>query len=234
MKWKVSDMIKAVVFDLYGTMLTGDIYINVEDKDEGLSRILREAGHDVYYQEVWAARQFVMFVDYPKGRANTPQEYYAKVLERLEIPADSKLAETLAKKAAELERVRLFQDVAPTIKALKAQGIKTAILTTIPSWRFKHILIANKVKIDFICTAKEAKAVKPNPKIYKTVLKKLQVKPKEALMVGDDPRTDVIPPKKLGMKAVMLCREDATKKVEDADHVIGSLTELLNIATFQR
>jgi len=221
-------MIKAVVFDLYGTLLTGDIYTYVENKDEGLSRILREAGHDVYYQEVWAARQLVMFVDYPRGRADTPQEYYARVLERLEIPADTKLAKKLARKAAELERVRLFEDVVPTVKALKARGIKTAILTTIPSWRFKHILEANQVKIDFICTAKEAEAVKPNPKIYQTVLKTLQVKPNEALMVGDDPKTDVIPPKRLGMKAVMLCRGEK-KKVEEADHTIASLTELLNI-----
>jgi len=221
-------MIRAVVFDLYGTLLTGDIYLNVEDKDEVLSRVLREAGHDVYYQEVWAARQLVMFIDYPRDRANTPKEFYAKVLERLEISTDSKLAETLAQKAAELESVGLYPDVVPTISALKARRIKTAILTTIPSWRFKHILEANSVKIDFICTAKEAKAVKPNPKIYQTVLKKLQVKPNEALMVGDDPRTDVIPAKKIGMKAVMLCRE-GKKKVEEAFQVIASLTELLNI-----
>jgi len=221
-------MIRAVVFDLYGTLLTGDIYTHVEDKDDGLSRLLREAGHDVYYQEVWAARQFVMFIDYPRGRANTSQEFYAKVLERLEISADSRLAEALAQKAVELEQVRLYQDVVPTINALKARGIKTAVLTTIPSWRFKHILEANSVKIDFICTAKEAEAVKPNPKIYLTVLKKFQVKPNEALIVGDDPRTDVIPPKKMGMKAVMLCREEK-KMVEEADYVITSLTELLKI-----
>lgn len=222
-------MIKAVVFDLYGTLLTGDL----EDKDEGLSQLLRETGHEVYYQEVEAARHLVMFIDYPRGRANTPQEFYAKVLERLEIPADSKLAEKLAQKAAELERVRLYQDVVPTINALKARGIKTAILTTIPSWRFQHILEANSVKIDFVCTANEARAVKPNPKIYQTVLKKLQVKPNEALMVGDDPKTDVIAAKKMGMKAVMLCREEK-KKVEEADYVVASLTELLNIINENR
>jgi len=221
-------MIRAVVFDLYGTLLTGDIYVNVEDKDEALSRILREAGYDVYFQEVWAARQFVMFIDYPRGRANTAQEFYTKVLERLEILADSKLIEKLTRKAAELERVKLFEDVAPTIKALGARGIKTAILTTIPSWRFKHILEESSVKINFICTAKEAKAVKPNPKIYQTVLRKLQVKPDETIMVGDDPKTDIIPAKKMGMKAVMLCRQKK-KRVEEADHVIASLPELINI-----
>jgi len=221
-------MIKAVVFDLAGTLIEGDIYIDVETKDEGLSRLLREAGYDVYYQEVWSARQLVMFIDYPRGRADTPHEYYAKVLERLEIPVDPKIVDALVKKAAELEKVRFYPDVVPTVNALKARGIKTAILTTIPKWRFASLLEENSVKIDFICTAREAKAVKPNPKIYTTVLETLRVKPSEALMVGDLPETDVVPPKRLGMKAALLCRTQR-KESRDADYVISSLTELLNI-----
>jgi len=221
-------MIRAVIFDLYGTLIAGDIQAGGEDKDEAASRVLREAGYDVYYQEVEAARLAVMFIDYPRGRANTPIEFYAKVLERLEISPDLKLAEALAREAAESEKLKLFEDVVPTVRALKARGIKTAILTTIPTWRFKHLLDASSVRIDYICTAKEAKAVKPNPRIYRTVLKALGVKPNEALMVGDEARTDVIPPKKIGMKAVMLCREEK-KPAKEADHVITSLTQLLSI-----
>lgn len=221
-------MIRAVIFDLHETLLNGDIYIEVETKDEGLSRLLREAGHDVYYQEVWSARQFVMFIDYAKGRADTPQKYYARVLERLEFPVDTKLVDAMVKKAAGLEKVTLYPDVTPTVKALRARGIKTAILTTIPSWRFTPLLEEASVKIDFICTAREARAVKPNPKIYETVLQTLQVKPTETLMVGDDPKTDVAPPKRMGMKAVLLCRKQK-KENREADHVITSLTELLNL-----
>jgi len=221
-------MIKAVIFDLAGTLLEGDIYIDVETKDEGLSRLLREAGYDVYYQEVWSARQLVMFIDYPRGRADTPHEYYAKVLERLEIPVDQKLVDELVKKSTEFERVRLYSDVIPTVKGLKAKGIKTAILTTIPTWRFRHLLEENSVKIDFICTAREAKAVKPNPKIYLKVLETLRVKPAEALMVGDLLETDVVPPRRLGMKGVLLCREQR-RESREADYVITSLTELLNL-----
>ena len=127
-----------------------------------------------------------------------------------------------------MDRVRLYDDVVPTVNTLRAKGIKTAVLTTVPSWLFTHVLRENKIKMDFICTAREAKAVKPNPKIYKCVLKTLHVKPEEALMVGDTPEIDIIPPKKLGMKAVMLCRDRVTK-VKQADYVIHSLTELPNI-----
>jgi 2-haloacid dehalogenase/putative hydrolase of the HAD superfamily len=222
-------MIKAVVFDLYGTLVTEDASANREDLDAALSRILRQAGCEVYYQEFQAARHMVFFIDYPRGRANTPQQFYAKVLERLEIPYNSDLVDKLAREATELERVKLYDDVVPTVNALKAKGIKTAILTTVPSWLFTHVLRQNKIKIDFICTAKEAEAVKPNPKIYQTVIKKLGVKPNQAIMVGDTPEIDIIPPKKLGMKAVMLCRKGEKGVVKEADHVISSLTGLLSI-----
>jgi len=221
-------MIKAVVFDLYGTLVTGDVDVKGEDLDEELSRILRQANHEVYYQEVEAARHMVFFIDYPRGRADTPQQFYTKVLERLEIPLDAKLVDKLAQKATEQERVRLYEDAVPTAKSLKSQGIKTAVLTTVPSWLFRHVLEDNDVKIDFICTAKEAKAVKPNPQIYRTVLQKLGVKPNEALMVGDTIEIDIIPPKKLGMKTALLCRREK-KTVKEADHVITSLRQLLNI-----
>jgi putative hydrolase of the HAD superfamily len=169
-----------------------------------------------------------MFIDHPRGRANTPKEYYTRVLERLEIPVNPELVEKLASKAAELEKIRLYPDVVPTVDVLKTREIKTAIVTTIPSWRFAPTLEKAHVKIDFICTAREAKAVKPNPKIYLTALNRLGVKPNEALMVGDDLATDVKPPKELGMKAVWLCRKGKPEQVQ-ADHMVSSLTELLDL-----
>lgn len=214
------------MFDLYGTLITSQE--GLESKDEALSRILREAGHEVYFQEVWSARQFVAFIDYPRGRADTPHEYYAKVLERLEISPNLWLIDKLVNKDSELEKNLLYQDVAPTVSMLKARGIKTAIVTTIASWRFVPLLRQNNVEIDFVCTAREAAAVKPNPRIYTTVLNKFGLKATEALMVGDDPKTDIIPAKRLGMKTVLLCRKEI-KECGEADYVVSSLTQLLDL-----
>jgi putative hydrolase of the HAD superfamily len=219
-------MIKVVVFDLYGTLMTSQE--GLESKDEALSRILLEAGHDVYFQEVWSARQFVAFIDYPRGRADTPHQYYAKVLERLEIPSDHRLADKLAREDSRIEKNLLYSDVAPTIDALKIKGVKTAIVTTIASWRFVPLLKENKVEIDFVCTAREAKAVKPNPKACLAVLDRFQVTAEESMMVGDDPKTDIVPAKALGMKTVLICRD---KKVEckEAEYTISSLIDLLEL-----
>jgi len=219
-------MIKAVIFDLYGTIMTSEE--RSEHKDEALSRVIRDAGHDVYFQEVWSARQLVAFIDYPRGRADTPSEYYAKVLERLEISPDPRLIDKLVNKDAELEKNLLYPDVAPTVNALKAIGIKTAIVTTIARWRFEPLLRQNNVEIDFMCTAREAKAVKPNPKIYSAVLTKFGVKAEEAIMVGDDPKTDIVPAKKLGIKTALLNREEK-RECAEADCVISSLIQLLDL-----
>lgn len=217
-------MIKVVAFDLYGTLITSQE--GLESKDEALSHVLQEAGHEVYYQEMLAARQFVGFIDYPRGRASTPHEYYGKVLERLEIAPEENLINELVRKNADLEGMVLYDDVYPTVDALKTRGIKTAVVTTIAAWRFVPFLRQNRVCIDFICTANEAKAVKPNPKIYLAVLGKFGVGADEALMVGDDLKTDILPAKRIGLKTALLRRGEKVECV-DADHVISSLTELL-------
>jgi len=216
-------MTKVVIFDLYGTLITSK---NVhESKDEALSRILQRAGHDVYYQEMAAARQFVSFIDYPKGRANTVKEYYANVLERLEIQPNSTLVSMLAAKDLELEKTMLYPDVAPIIHALKTRGVKTSIVTTIARWRFEPLLNENNVHIDYICTAKEAQAVKPNPKSFTAVIHKFGIPAQQAVMVGDDIKIDIEPAKKLGLKTVLLCRTERAE-CKTADHVISSLREL--------
>ncbi|NTU83366.1 MAG: hypothetical protein HGA45_29020, partial [Chloroflexales bacterium] len=76
--------------------LTDAAEVKGKDLDEELSRILRRANHEVYYQEVKAARHMVFFIDYPRGRGDTPQQFYTKMLERLEIPSEPKIVDKLA------------------------------------------------------------------------------------------------------------------------------------------
>ena len=86
----------------------------------------------------------------------------------------------------------------------------------------------NGIEIDFVCTAREAGAVKPNPRIYRVVLERFGIKPEETMMVGDDIKTDILPAKALGMKAVLLSRMVKTAR-KDADHVVLSLAEIMSL-----
>jgi HAD superfamily hydrolase (TIGR01662 family) len=219
-------VIKAVVFDLYRTLMTS--HEAFESLEEALSKILREAGYEVYFQEIWAARQFVSFIDYTRGRANSVHEYYARVLERLEIRPDKLLIDKFVNKDLEMQKVELYPDVAPTVDKLRNIGVETAIVTTIATWRFVPLLEENKIEIDYICTAKEAGAVKPNPRIYRAVLKRFGISAQEAMMVGDDVKTDILPAKLVGMKAILLSRGTRIE-CRDADHIISSLNEITDL-----
>jgi len=78
-----------------------------------------------------------------------------------------------------------------------------------------------------IFTPRETKTLKPDPKAFLVVLNKLKVKPEEVLMVGDEVERDLIPAQKLGMKTVLVDRED---KVKDYSGIkINSLREIKNI-----
>lgn len=80
-----------------------------------------------------------------------------------------------------------------------------------------------------IFTPRETKFLKPDSRAFLAVLKKIKVKPEEALMVGDELERDIIPAKALGMEVVLIDREDRIKN--PPVRKIKSLTELKDILT---
>jgi putative hydrolase of the HAD superfamily len=73
---------------------------------------------------------------------------------------------------------------------------------------------------------------KPNPKLYRYALEKLELRPKQVMYVGDNPMNDIVPAKEVGMIAV---RHRGTGKYADLecslppDHQIEDFHELLEI-----
>jgi FMN phosphatase YigB (HAD superfamily) len=61
--------------------------------------------------------------------------------------------------------------------------------------------------------------------MYKKVLEILKVKPKEAVMIGDDVPIDIVLPKRLGINAILLDRERKNVKCSQADAVVNNLNE---------
>jgi putative hydrolase of the HAD superfamily len=80
----------------------------------------------------------------------------------------------------------------------------------------------------------ETGLLKPNPKIFSLALKKLKLKPEEAVMVGDSVRTDVNGARKAGMKAILIDRKRKNNgKKLNADRVIHSLNELEEVIEYR-
>jgi len=107
----------------------------------------------------------------------------------------------------------------------KESGFKTAIVTTIAYFQFEKAIQPIRDCFDFVMTGFEAGCDKTNPKMHRKVLEILNVRPEEAVMIGDDVSIDIILPKKLGINAILLNREGKNIEYPHADAVIHSLDE---------
>ena len=70
---------------------------------------------------------------------------------------------------------------------------------------------------------------KSNPRIYLKTLEALSVKASEAVMIGDELELDILLPKKLGMKAILLdrARQYPSEDCKEADAIVNNLREAM-------
>ncbi|MBI5836481.1 MAG: HAD-IA family hydrolase [Candidatus Eisenbacteria bacterium] len=118
---------------------------------------------------------------------------------------------------------RLFPDVRPAVEALRARGLKLAVLSNFDS-RLRPVLEDHGLTgcFDDLFISSEVGWEKPHPNIYATAMRTLGVTPEESLMVGDDWEHDVEGPTAVGMRALWLKRGGRP----DARPSIGSLEEV--------
>ena len=80
-----------------------------------------------------------------------------------------------------------------TLKKLKKEGYKIALLSKTESVQQKSL--EKKIKLtnyfDFLGYSFEIGAVKPDKKMFQTVLSHFNILPSEAIMVGDSIRSDI-------------------------------------------
>ncbi|MCQ6962988.1 HAD family hydrolase [Methanolobus chelungpuianus] len=62
---------------------------------------------------------------------------------------------------------------------------------------------------DIIIFSSDVRYKKPNPKIYRLALEKMQLEPWEVIFIGDTPENDIIAPQEMGMQAMHI--QDAWK-----------------------
>ncbi|MFA5249498.1 MAG: HAD family hydrolase [Candidatus Paceibacterota bacterium] len=131
---------------------------------------------------------------------------------------------TDAEKLAQFfEKALSFKAFSDT-KAAMALPIKKAILTA-----------GNHFSVDIpdvaeaeIFTPLETKYLKPDPKAFLFVLDKLGIEPQNAAMVGDEVERDLVPALNLGMKAILIDRENKCLEVPPGIIKISSLEDLKN------
>lgn len=213
-------VIKAVLIDLHGSLA------HVPDPigENEISGVLFGKNYEVSPQQLRAAWMFVSFIDYPKYGYKNWRSYFSRIFWRLKVRVDKETLNEIVR-LLEYRPYQLYPDAAKAVIKAKESGLKTAIVTTIAYFQFKKAVEPMKKYFDFIMTGFEAGCDKTNPKMYRKTLEILNVAPSEAVMIGDDLEIDVMLPKRLGIHAILLDREEKMHYKNVADAIARDLNE---------
>jgi FMN phosphatase YigB (HAD superfamily) len=215
-----SMVIKAVLFDLHGTLA----YMKQSVSDWAVSDFLVKKDYEVYPQTFNTAWRVVAFIDYPKYGYRNYRQFLQRVLWRLKVKVDTTTLDGLVR-LYEQGMWELYPDARKALAKAKEHQFKTAIVTTIARFKFEKALSPIIKYIDVVMDGYKAGCEKTNPKMYKKTLEALTVAPSEAVMIGDDLEIDVILPKKLGIHAILLDKEGKIQYNASADAVVRDLIE---------
>ncbi|MCC6796400.1 MAG: HAD-IA family hydrolase [Candidatus Hydrogenedentes bacterium] len=121
---------------------------------------------------------------------------------------------------------RLYDDVIPTLDALRARNIPIAIVSNWDS-RLPRLLKAMGLadRFEFILTSAEAGVSKPSQKIFEQALVRLGIPAHEVLHVGDSLEDDVIAAQNAGLQSLHIVRNDTSSQDGKAIH---SLKEIID------
>ena len=106
-----------------------------------------------------------------------------------------------------------------------------AIVSDAPKLKAWIRLVSMKLNhlFDVVVTFDDTKEMKPSTKPFLVAFKKLKLKPRECLMVGDRPERDIKGAKKLGMVTCFAKYGNQEAKSSEADYEINDIKELLEI-----
>lgn len=218
--------LRAILFDLYGTL----VFLKQKVSVQLVSDFLVSHGYEIFPQALDAAWHYVAMIDYPKYGFKSWREWLKRITYRLDVKVDDETIKEWISFYKD-ENWRLYPDAEKALVKAKKLRLKTAVVTSIA--RFMYIKALHPIldKVDMLVDAYTFHCEKSNPRIYRETLKHLQVKPEEAVMIGDDPYVDILIPKKLGLKAIFLNRDKKVKphfKIKP-DIIVNDLNEALKV-----
>jgi putative hydrolase of the HAD superfamily len=108
-----------------------------------------------------------------------------------------------------LDTICFFPEVVSVLEKLHNDGYKLALLTNTESIAFRKV--DKKINVskyfDFLGLSYKINAIKPDKKMFQTVLKHFKVKESEALMIGDSLRSDILGAQSVGMHNAWINRK---------------------------
>jgi HAD superfamily hydrolase (TIGR01509 family) len=213
---------RAIIFDM------GDIFFDATPWRRALTARLQELGVAIDYPQFcrgWEAKLVEVYL----GR----REYWAALTEFLAEQglSEAAVANTIAfarETAASVESRTLFDGVAETLAALRAKGVKLAVLSDTessePRVRRRLAQMGIEQCFDVVVTSIDIGHVKPQPEAFAAALARLNVTADQAAFVGHDV-DELDGAMQCGIAAIAYNYEPGVP----GDHFIRCFSELLDI-----
>ncbi len=198
--------IKAILLDFGGTLSDGRL--DWDPYHESIKSYLSSHG---YYIEMPKLKKSLRAAlaelekVRSKGKEMKFEEVYAIFLSDLEIRYDGVMLEWLHMNFRKHYKTNFYPCIEGVLKKL-AQNYKVALISNTMSDQPKLLLqeAGYDQYFDLIITSQELGIRKPNPKIFKTVLGELGVKPDEAVHVGDSVEADMYGARDSGITGIWI------------------------------
>ncbi|BAD84875.1 hydrolase, HAD superfamily [Thermococcus kodakarensis KOD1] len=223
-------MIKAVLFDLDDTLVDTTKLAELARRNavENMVRHGLPVDFDTAYNEL-----LELINEYGSNFGR----HFDYLLRRLDLPQNPKwiAAGVIAYHNTKFAYLRSVKNARRVLLELKREGYKVAVVTDgdpIKQWE-KILRLELDEYFDDVFISDYLGVKKPHPKIFLKALRKLDVKPEEAVMVGDRLYSDIYGAKNVGMTTVWFrygkYRDREMEYVEYADFTIERLEDLLKI-----
>ncbi len=192
--------VRAVFFDLYGTLATFDppreviqanaaAQFGLELTPQGVDRGYHLADQFMSRQNATAPVRYMS----PAEQAQFFAKYEQMVLRGAGHTVDLETAAAIWKKVrSQRYGLVLCRDVIPALGRLRNAGLATGLISNVNS---TGAALADSMgltgHVDFAITSGDAGAEKPHPAIFRAGLSRAGVKPEQAVHVGDQVESDV-------------------------------------------
>ncbi|MGJ9385995.1 HAD family hydrolase [Salipaludibacillus sp. CF4.18] len=212
-------MIKAVVFDLDGTLLNRDASVRVfiDKQYERLNKWLKHIPKDKYINRfieldhrgyVWKDKVYKHLVEEFKIVGITWEEFLQDYINQFQLSCVP------------------FSNLVSMLEELKNKNLSLGMITNGKGqFQMNNITALGIEKyFDTILISEWEGMKKPEPQIFNKVLSQLKVRPKESVYIGDHPINDVKTARNAGMKSIWK-QSDQWDNVK-ADFIVSDLKDI--------
>jgi putative hydrolase of the HAD superfamily len=239
--------IQAVIFDLDDTLIDwsgqGQVYYDVvRPHVDNMHQHLAAAGHPVPDPDTFSTCFRETVADqWRQVRETWSGISFESALQRCLAtlgvdPSTVDLTAVMqAYDARPVPGVVLFPDTIPVLRALHQRGYLLGLVTNsmMPMWMRDAELSAYELLpyLDFRVSSGDIGYLKPHPEIFRHVVELLQIRPEEAVFVGDRPVNDIAGANEAGMISVLISPPHLNRELNGVqpDYIIKQLSELLPI-----